>query len=204
MNTATVGAKTGTATIALTSDGTGTSGLGTTTLTSQTVNIQGQVNFLASAKFVPVSGSGTLSQNNATTFTIDFGQVTQNTGTRNASLGAQNLQQDPTFQDTLGGTFSASTVPNFTLSGFSPFSSIASGSSLAIGVGFNTAMATGIYSDFVLLNPTSTNANGTTGVTSIRLNFIGEIIPVPEAASISLLTLGGGLMLGRRRRKLSA
>ena len=42
-DTATAGSKTGTALVSLTSDGTGTSGLGNTALTAQTVNITGQV-----------------------------------------------------------------------------------------------------------------------------------------------------------------
>jgi len=49
LDTSSAGAKTGTATIGLTSDGTGTSGLANTTLASQTVNISGNVFRLAAA-----------------------------------------------------------------------------------------------------------------------------------------------------------
>ena len=47
ITTATAGAKNGTATISLTSDGTGSSGLGLTPLASQTVNVSGSVFRLA-------------------------------------------------------------------------------------------------------------------------------------------------------------
>ena len=53
-STGTAGMQTGTAVINLTSDGSGTSGLGTTGLTPQTVTVQGNVYRLASAG-VPVS-----------------------------------------------------------------------------------------------------------------------------------------------------
>ena len=49
INTSTVGNKSGTATITLNSDGTGTSGYGTTALSSQTVNVSGTVYRLATA-----------------------------------------------------------------------------------------------------------------------------------------------------------
>ncbi len=198
VNTASAGSKTGTATIALASNGAGTSGLGTTALSSQTVNMQGQVNFFADPRFVLSLGSGIVSQNDATTFTLDFGQVVQNTGIFSASLGVLNFLHDATFQDTLGGTFSTGTVTNFSLTGFVPFSGTTSGSSHGTGVSFDSAMAFGTYTDSLTLNPTSTNASTSTGQNVIQLNLRGEI--VPEPGSILLLAIGGGLMLGRRRR----
>ncbi len=52
VDTATAGAKSGTASVGLTSSGTGTSGLANTTLTSQTVNIPATVNNFATASVV--------------------------------------------------------------------------------------------------------------------------------------------------------
>src|SRR6185503_13933376 len=53
LDTATAGAKAGTATITLVSDGTGTSGLGTTSLGTQTVNVSGNVFRLATGAATP-------------------------------------------------------------------------------------------------------------------------------------------------------
>jgi hypothetical protein len=51
-NTGTAGAKSGTVTVALTSDGTGTSGLGLTSLSSQTISVTGAVYNLAAANTI--------------------------------------------------------------------------------------------------------------------------------------------------------
>ena len=59
ITTATAGAKNGTATISLTSDGTGSSGLGLTPLASQTVNVSGSV-FRLAQPTVALAGAGQL------------------------------------------------------------------------------------------------------------------------------------------------
>jgi hypothetical protein len=199
VNTATAGPKSGTAAISLTSNGAGTSGLASTPLTSQTVNVQAQVNFLADPKFVLTLGSGTLVQNNATTFTLNFGLVNPNTGTISLSLGLFNALHDGTYQDTLGGTFATGTVTDFQLTGFQPFSSTASGGSISTSVSFDSSMAAGSYSDALTLNPVSSNASGDTVLPAIQLNIQGQI--VPEPGSVLLLVIGLSGLCAVRRSK---
>ena len=198
VDTATAGAKSGTATLGLTSNGAGTSGLGITNLTSQTVNIQAQVNHAADADFIFTTGSGTLTQNNATTYTLNFGPVLQGTGTISAALAVLNFLQDATFQDTLGGTFDTGTVNDFQLSGFTNFSGLVTGGTSAKGISFDTAQPLGTYSDSLTFNPTSTNASSSLNLAPIQLNMSVQV--VPEPASAMLLAVGGGMFLLRRRR----
>src|SRR5205807_1926574 len=70
INTSSAGSKNGTATISLTSDGTGTSRLANTPLTSQTVNVNGQVNFFADPVITFKSGSATLIKTDPTHYTL--------------------------------------------------------------------------------------------------------------------------------------
>jgi hypothetical protein len=199
VNTATAGSISGTASISLTSNGTGTSGLAPTVLAAQTVNVQAQVNYLADPRFTLTPGSGTLVQNNATTFTLSFGTVAQNTGTISLSLGVLNFLHDATYQDTLGGTFSTGGVTHFQISGFNSFSGTASGGSISTSIGFDSSMAAGSYSDSLILDPVSSNASGSMDEAAILLNIQGQI--VPEPGSVLLLFIGiSGICTVRRRK----
>ena len=139
-----------------------------------------------------------------TSFTLNFGQVAQNTGTYLASFGVQNFLHNATFQDSLGGTFNVSAVVNFIMAG-NAFSNVASGSeSSPEQVGFSSSQPVGSYSNSVTLNPSSSNTSSTTGLGAIQLTLQGQIIVVPEPSTWVLMFAGASLLLAgqriRRRR----
>ncbi|MGZ4984164.1 MAG: choice-of-anchor D domain-containing protein, partial [Chthoniobacterales bacterium] len=197
IDTATAGNKNGTATISLVSDGTGTSGLTNTNLTSQTVNVTGQVNFFADPVVIFKSGSATVTMNSPTSFTINFGSVQPNSGTYLASFGVNNSLHNSTFQDSLGGTWNLAMVSNFGTSGFGAFSGIAPGSSLDPNVSFDSSQGIGSYSNQILLDGTSSNASGTSNLNEIQLNLVAQIIPEPN--TWAMLLGGGGMLIVLRR-----
>ena len=203
INTATAGSRNGTATIGLVSNGAGSSGLGLTTLGSQTVNVTGQVNFYADPVLVFQSGSATLIMNSATSFTLDFGVVQQNSGTYLGDFAVLNFLHNAIFQDALGGSWNISMVDSFQLSGFTSFSGIGPNGTVDPSVSFDSNMALGNYANTILLNPTSSNASGTSNLGQIQLHLQAEIAPVPEPSTWLLLAGGslGFLALQRSRRR---
>ncbi|MDQ6758364.1 MAG: choice-of-anchor D domain-containing protein [Acidobacteriota bacterium] len=204
INTSSAGNKNGTASIGLVSNGTGTSGLANTDLTSQTVNVTGQVNFFADPVLVFKSGAASLIMNSATSFTLDFGQVAQNSGVYSAAFGVLNTLHDAIFQDSLGGTFDISLVTDFGTSGFDDFSGIAPGGSLDPTITLDSSMTAGSYSNSLFLHATSTNASGTSTLSAITLNLQGTIT-VPEPNVWAMLMAGGTILVALqhvRRRKL--
>ena len=123
IDTATAGARAGTATITLASDGTGTSGLGITPLPSQTVAVSGAVYRLANPALVPP----------AVALAARVGGAAPA-----AALGVTNVSPDA-FTERLDASFGAVSA------GFSGTGAItglvAGASSNALGVALNTAVA---------------------------------------------------------------
>jgi hypothetical protein len=202
ISTSSVGSKSGTATIGLTSDGSGTSGLGTTTLTSQTVNVSGQVNYFADPVLTFKNGAATLTMQNSTTYTLDFGTLQQSSGSYMAAFGVQNFLHDMTFQDSLGGQFDLTLAGTFMVTGADTFSGIAPGSTLDPNVSFNSAMNTGTYTGQVLLTPSSSNASSTTSLSTITLNLQATIVPEPSTWALALAGAGLLVAVQRLRRKV--
>jgi hypothetical protein len=199
MNTATVGDKSGTATISLASDGTGTSGLSPLALTAKTVNVTGQVNHFAQPELFYKSGDATLTQISATEYLLDFGKLVVDSGSFTVAFGIENFLLHSTFQDALGGSFLTSTVQNFALAGFAPFDGIAPGAVLDPDVTFETAgKALGLCTDSFSFTPTSRNASSVTGLAPIQVEMRAQV--VPEPSSIALLALSASLLGLRRRR----
>jgi hypothetical protein len=198
ISTASAGSKNGTAAITLKSDGTGTSGLGLTSLTGQTVNVTGQVNYYTDPVLTFNMGA-TITKIDATDYVLNFGDVVQNSGTVSALFNVQNLLHDPVFQDALGGSFDTSTVAHFSLSNFGAFSGLGPGATDSPGVSFNSNTAQGLYTDDLSLSPTSSNPSGSSALNVIHLEL--SITVVPEPASAFLLALGSSLVLARRRRR---
>ena len=154
INTATAGAKTGTATITLTSNGAGTSGLPNTPLTSQTVNVQAQVNNFAAANVVKLSGAGAFNMTGANQFTLDLGSTVEGQAPLVAQLGVVNTAVAPA--DDLAGSFTVA-APGYSLTGFGPFTGLAAGNTRdSLMVQLNSTMA-GTFAGDITLQPQSTN-----------------------------------------------
>ena len=201
IDTATAGSRSGTATVALVSDGAGTSGLGTTNLASQNVSVLGQVNNYAAVGLTQAGGAGAFS-GSGTNYVFNLGTITLNTGSAAGSLSLANTGGSAAFTDYLSGAFNVAGVTNFTLTGFSNITALAGGSSLGLGVALNNN-ALGSFDQFVTLTPTGYNASGYSGgLSEIRLELKGNVVAaVPEPASYAMFIAGLGLMAGIARRR---
>lgn len=203
INTATAGARSGTATVALVSDGAGTSGLGTTNLASQNISVLGQVNNYASVGLAQTGGAGTFS-GSGTSYTFDLGTITFGTGAAAGSLSLTNTGGGAPYTDLLRGAFSVGGVTAFTLTGFSSFSALSGGSSLVGGLGVALNNNTlGSFDQYVTLTPTGYNSSGYSGdLSPITLELKGNVVAaVPEPATYAMLLAGLGLMGGIARRR---
>ena len=198
VDTSSAGIITGTAFLDFVSDGAGTSGLGTTSLTGGQIEVTAQVNNFAAPSFILDSGAATLAQDDATSFTLDFGTVVQNSSGSTATLAIANDVLGPA--DTLAGSFDLPTGPGFTYGGFLDFVGIVAGDEQGnLNVTFDTSTV-GMFSQTVTLNPRSQNASGFDGVLgSITLNLRG-VVAVPEPSSSSLFALTVMALVFRRRK----
>jgi hypothetical protein len=199
IGTQTAGDKSGTARITLESDGTGTSGLSLMALPALTVNVTGQVNYFAEPRLVFRTGAGTLTMVSETQYVLDLGTLLPNTGNYGTALSIQNLLRDPSFQDTLGGSFISSAVDEFALAGFTSFSGVSPGASVDPNVAFDTTERTnGFYSDTLSFLPTSSNASSLTSQAPIQLDMRVQVVPEPSTGI--LVSLSAGILAMRRRR----
>jgi len=149
IDTAAAGARSGTATIALASDGTGTSGLGVTPLPSQTVAVNGAVYRLANPALVPPS----------LTLAARTGDAAPT-----AALGVTNVSPD-IFTERLNASVGTAGTA---FSGTGSITGLAAGaSSNALGVALNTASA-GSFSGTAGVSFVSSGA-GTTGAADLAL-----------------------------------
>jgi hypothetical protein len=173
INAATAGAKSGTATISLTSNGAGTSDLANTALTSQTVNVQAQVNNYAIADVVKLSGNGTFMMTDTDEFTLDLGSIVEGQAALTATLGMMNDAAAPS--DSLAGSFTLA-APDFDLTGFAPFSGVAAGATQG---GFIISLDDSAVGDFagqITLQPQSQNPQPfSQNLAPITIHLIGEV-----------------------------
>jgi hypothetical protein len=177
LNTATAGPKAGTATLDLVSNGSGSSGLANTTLSSQLITASGQVNHYAAPVFTKDNGAATLG-GSGTAYTVDFGRRTIGETAPSVTLRLTNSAAAPS--DTLAGSF-ATAAPDFTLSGFGSFSNVAAGQSqtnLVVSLQTDTL---GVFSQTITLNSLSENSGGFSGsLDPITITLIGEVAVVPQ------------------------
>ncbi|KYK44650.1 hypothetical protein A1D31_36545 [Bradyrhizobium liaoningense] len=162
-STAAAGIVSGTVTLALTSDGTGIDGLGTTGLGQQAVSVNATVNNYARAAIKELSGGGTVVQNgNNTTLTLNLGPAsTQAPDTASFKLAVLNDVIGPA--DLLSGSFTAAASSGFTLAGLSAFAGLAAGQSdTAPTISFKATSA-GAYTETITLHSTGSNASGYLG-----------------------------------------
>ena len=172
IDTSSAGAKSGSATIALASDGTGTSGLGITPLTSQTVNVSGNVYRLAQGEATPLS--------------VNFGNVRVLTGA-SQTLSIQNLAANDGFSEKLNASFGTPTGTGVTTNGGSVSLLAAQGndgSSMAVGIDTSTA---GAKSGMVAVNYES-DGTGTSGLAAIgagsqTVNVSGNVYRLAQGSA---------------------
>jgi hypothetical protein len=178
IDTSSAGAKSGSATITLVSDGTGTSGLGTTGLASQTVNVSGSVYRVASP---------TLNTSPITLF-ARVGDAVPTT-----SISVTNTSPD-VFTERLNaslGTVATGFVGSGSVNGLT-----AGASSSALGVALNTASA-GTFIGAANVNFVS-SGSGTTGAADLALNsqsvaLTGRVY-TPAVAQINTTTVDFGIV----------
>jgi hypothetical protein len=175
INTATAGNKVGSAAINLASTGASTSGLADTALTSQTVNVQAQVNNFASAHIFKVGAGGTLTFNGPNQFTLNLGTTVQGGSDLSAQLGVLNNVAAPA--DSLGGAFNLA-APGYTLAGFESFSDLAAGASRSgLMITLDSATA-GTITGLITLSPQSTNPRPfSMGLPNVTINLTGVVQP---------------------------
>jgi hypothetical protein len=176
LDTTTAGSKSGTATLALVSNGTGSSGLGNSTLTAQMIAATGQVNHYAAALVSKDSGAATLT-GGGNAYTVDFGRRTLGEASPVITLRLTNSAAAPA--DTLAGSFAAA-APDFTLSGFGSFSNLAAGQSQTnLTVALQTD-SLGSFSQTITLNGLSQNTSGYNGALGpVTITLTGEVAVAP-------------------------
>ncbi|MBL8484244.1 MAG: choice-of-anchor D domain-containing protein, partial [Rhodocyclaceae bacterium] len=156
LDTATAGAKAGTATITLQSDGAGTSGLAAIGIGTQTVNVSGAVyRFAAANTLAPVNFG-----------VVHVGDVVQQ------SLSISNTAVADGFSESLNASFGATSDARITTSG-SVGLLAAGASSNAMSIGLNTAAA-GAVNGSVTVNFAS-DGSGTSGlgITALPSQLVG-------------------------------
>jgi hypothetical protein len=143
LDTSTAGAKSGTATITLQSDGTGTSGFSAIGIGTQTVNVSGNVYTPAVVKL--------------NTTTVNFGIIHKGDSVSPISLSVKNDAAVTALNDVLLGSFSGSPAAPFTASG-NLGAGLAAGATdnTSLKVALNTSNA-GIYNGSANLNFSSRN-----------------------------------------------
>ena len=203
LNTATAGVYSGSATFSAAShDG----DLSDATLANLVVSLSGTVNNYASDKFVFGSGAGTLSRSGST-FVLDYGTVAVGSGTRSTSLLATNDAVGPS--DLLDGNYTFADPVDFSESGFTSFTDLASGGvTSALMLAFDSATL-GSFSDTIVLHGVGHNASGYSGAIGditliVKGTVAGSVGAVPEPDSFLLLGLGVPLLFIRRRTKAKA
>ena len=177
-NTATAGAKSGTVTVNLTSDGAGTSGLGTSALTAQTLNVTGNVFRLAAA--------------NTITTPISLGNVHVGASFGTQALTIQNTAANDGFSEKLDSSFGANGGLASNNSG--AINLLApqgiDNSTMTVGLGGNANTATaGTKAGTVTVDLTSdgngTSGLGTSALTAQTLNVTGNVFNYAAASAIA-------------------
>lgn len=151
LSTTTAGAKSGTATVAYKSDGTGTSGLAAVADGSQSVNVTGAVYNLAQASVTPT--------------TLDFGAYRLNNTVQTKSIAVSNTAASGNYSESLLVSGSSS---NAAYSVTNPTSAIVAGGQNSVGVKLSTATAGDFTGNKVTLALTSTGV-GTSGLADTSL-----------------------------------
>lgn len=189
LDTSTAGSKSGTATLALISNGTGSSGLENATLTPQVITASAEVNHYAQPVFSKDSGASELT-GGGNAYLIDFGRRTIGESPPSVTLRLTNAAPAPA--DTLAGDY-ASDAPDFQLSGFGAFAGVDAGQHLTdLVIGLKTENL-GTFSQTITLNSQSQNESGYSGALEpIVLTLTGEVAAIP---TLKIESIGQSVLL---------
>ena len=201
LSTAASGLFTGSATAAFASHNADMSDL---PLSSTLITLKGQVNNYAQAALAKTSGAATLSKV-GNTYTLDFGTLTF--GSASLTDALQVLNGAAGLADLLAGSFDVSGVgPEFSLSGFGPFSGLAAGAGQG-GLLVSFASGTlGTFDDAVVLHAFGSNASGyNAALFDTTLVLHGSVVginAIPEPGTNLMIFIGllGLVGVGRARR----
>ena len=161
ISTAQAGTISGTATLALLSDGgTGAGsldGLGTLALAPDTVPVTVTVDNYAAAALAESAGGGRLSQT-AAGYTLDLGTLLQNATASAIDIDALNTSTGPA--DALSGSFTIAGAGSIATEGFGGVAGIAAAGAADAGtIALNTSTA-GKFSKTIVFDPTGSNTGG--------------------------------------------
>jgi len=195
IDTATAGFRLAAATISLESDGTGTSELGITPLTPQTVGISAVVNNYADPLLEKVEGDGTLTGGPAD-YAVDLGTVMQGDPTVKIALGLTNDADAPA--DDLAGDWTLD-ADDFELLGFTPFGGLGPGEPWQLAIGLDTDTL-GLFTGSVTMHPLSENGSGYSGpLDDVQISVTVTVVPEPGAPA--LLAMAVLMLVFVRRRQ---
>ena len=201
-NTNTVGNKSGTVTIDLASNGSTTSGLSNTGLTSQLLTVSGIVYDNAQPTFSKViGGSGTFG-GNGTSYTLNFGTGLALNTDYTATIRLDN-NQISLFQDSLGGNYTGGTATGYatTATNFGGLSAVAPGNFNTFTITFNTGIS-GTFTDTLTLAGLSQQSGlSDASLTSINIGLTGTAVPEPATWALLAFSLTTVMVLRRRRRE---
>jgi hypothetical protein len=169
------GAVSGTATLALTSDGAGLDTLGTTALGPQVITLTGTIDNYATVALEQLGGAGTLTGSGAN-YLLNLGDIQQGGGNVTASLGVLNAATG--VADSLSGGFAISNTSGaFTDTGFGTFSALAAGQADAAPVITLSGINAGAFSELITLSAAGSNASGYKGALgNITLDVTGTVL----------------------------
>jgi fibronectin-binding autotransporter adhesin len=191
---ATAGNKTGAVQIGFTSNGDGTSGLGTASLGSQTVSLTATVLDPAVASFA--SGS------TSTSLTLNFGSVNEGDSVSPLGFSLSNLLQTAGFTADLALVQIDQTNPSGPLSSnLSLFNSLVSGTFNSWQASVNTATQ-GTFGNIWTLQFKSSNGGTVYNAdTPQTLTLTANVIVVPEPGALALAGIGIALAAYTLRRR---
>jgi T5SS/PEP-CTERM-associated repeat protein/autotransporter-associated beta strand protein len=200
LNTTTAGVVSGaTAQVNFFSSAINGSGLGNTTLPTQTVTFAAQINNYANPAWSLESGNATLIEDSPTVVVLDFGNVALNTGngTEQVEVSLANNIANPA--DWLNGNFSSSNPSGqFAFGGLNDFVQMLPGNSTTIMIDFSTVQQ-GDFTANITLAAISQNSGGFSGSLGGYNLEIEAAVPEPSFAGLAVASVA--LLAAWRRHR---